>query len=172
MAFNNKHKSKASKISALVERLPFNHHMNASHSLLIKLAPVWLSWAEKNLPISYLSNTQLTSIRSRSDNNNELNITCDNANCATQLKHQKNSLLNTFHTEGFNNIQAIRIHMAMPLNQQNPIQTTKDDLIEIKPQPSEASINLIDSCRKNISSESLSTSLARLSETLIKSRSD
>lgn len=172
MSFKNKYKSNASKISTLVERLPFNHHINASQALLIKLTPIWLIWAEKNLPSSYLSNTQLSHIISHGDNNNELGIACDNANCATQLKHQKDSLLNAFHSEGFNNIKVIRIRMAMPFNNQATIQSSKNDLIEHKIQPSEASIRLIESCRKNISSESLSASLGRLSETLIKSQSD
>jgi len=195
-SFKNKHnsfKSSAQTISALVGRLPLSRQMNATQAMLVKLTPAWLSWAKNNLPPEYLNSTQLVSINNNGNKPAELSIACANANCATQLKHQQSSLLNAFHAEGFSNIQQLKIRLALPNNTTLNNNTTprntatnnaptnnqsikhnsgRSEQSKQRHLPSRTSITLIESCRKGVSNEHLSTSLARLSETLKKSRPD
>jgi len=187
MSFKNNRdshiKNSALSISALISRLPLSQQMNESQASIVKLTPAWLAWAEKNLSPSYTNSVQLISVRnSNKGQNSELCIASENANCATQIKHQQNSLLTALHAEGFKNIQKLCIRLAMPTE---PVEScikqdstasshsaNNADFITQKYAPSKDSITLIESCQKRVTNEHLSTSLARLSETLKKTLSD
>lgn len=157
---------------ALIERLPFSRQMNATQALLVKLTPSWLAWTNIHLPASYLNTTRLIAVT-----NNELSISCENANCATQIKHQQHSLLDYLHAKGHNNIEHIRIRLAMPKLPDDQRQHAKQNHLAVpnnslqSNKPSDTSIKAIQSCQKRVNNEQLASSLARLSETLIKLRS-
>lgn len=157
----------------IIRRLPLHQKLSASQATLVKLSPVWISWAEQNLP-NAIEDSKLNAFE-----NGKLVIACRNAITASQNKHMQQNLLCHLHEEGFEHIQQIVFRVTPGMN--NP-QTEYGSQLNFNKLPSdqsetghpvtsrsivsESSIKAIDDCKNSVSDVNLANSLARLSKTL------
>lgn len=167
-------KSQNQTAADFIRRLPLHRQLDASQAMIIKLSPVWLSWAQYALNPDATKDCQLNALQ-----NGKLSLYCNNATLASQVKHQKQTLLNHFHEHGFNDVQEIVVRLRPPsqtTTEDNPNQNTDQlDANDSKNQftdVSDDSLKAIESCRKMIDNDELSSALTRLSKTLKSSRTD
>ncbi|MFT5571709.1 MAG: hypothetical protein ACI9FR_000628 [Cryomorphaceae bacterium] len=175
------------QLSSIVRRLPLHRQFNESQTALIKILPVWQKWA-----IDHLANEFQKSTKPSNYQATVLTITCEHAICASQVKHQRTTLLAFFHDAGLSNITQIDIRVVHPtqspddnldqhidpsLNSSSIKESKKtydrhclkdDTRVEDKePSPvSHASIKSIENCHKRIPNEKLAESLSKLIATL------
>ena len=135
--------------------------------------------------MEFQNNTELSNFQTT-----VLTISCKHAICASQLKHQRTSLLKFFHSSGLSNISQINIRVVHPTQgseanqRKNPSSNShsineskqsynsqslaNDTRAEYKePAPlSHNSIKSIENCYKRIPNEKLAESLSNLVATL------
>jgi len=152
----------------IINRLPLQQQLNSSQAIIIKLSPIWHSWAvesvAKNLiSVNCLNSTQLTSLQ-----NGKLVLTCSNSAHASLIKHQQNSLLTFFHQQGFKEINKIVVRIDNHAKQINDHQVTQTNNLDDKPtvQVSNNSLEAIYSCQKTVGNDLLANSLKKLANTL------
>ncbi|MFT7525809.1 MAG: hypothetical protein ACI9LY_000949 [Arenicella sp.] len=162
-------KSQNQTAADFVRRLPLHRQLDASQAMIIKLSPTWLSWTQTALTIDAAKSCQLNALQ-----NGKLSLFCNNATLASQIKHQKQTLLSYFHKHGFNDVQEIVVRLRPPSyttddgdTSRNNYPLTENQFIDA----SDDSLKAIDSCGKMVNNDELSSALTRLSETLKSSRS-
>ncbi len=162
-------KSQNQTAADFVRRLPLHRQLDASQAMIIKLSPAWLSWTQTALSIDAAKNCQLNALQ-----NGKLSLFCNNATLASQIKHQKQTLLSHFHKHGFNDVQEIAVRLRPPSYTTNEGDTNRNSYPLTENQfidASDDSLKAIDSCRHMVNNDELSSALTRLSETLKLSRS-
>ena len=157
----------AKTASALLERLPITQQFTASRRLLLQLLPVWQDWclsAGKRHKQSF-NCCQLTAFEK-----GVLSISAENANIATLIKHQADSLLTTLHKKGFNEIRTIRVHVQLrkqTVPHNSPLNSSVKAIYKIhREKPSETAVSALKSAAQNMDDPTLSASLERLAQTL------
>lgn len=152
-------KSQNQTAADFIRRLPLHRQLDASQSMIIKLSPTWTSWAELSLSSDAMKHCQLNALQ-----NGKLSLNCDNTTLASQIKHQKQRLLDHFHAQGFNEVQEIVIRMRPP----NPTSLDQDKSDQKSPyiEASDSSLKAIENCSDMTNNEELSGALKRLSQVL------
>ena len=163
MKKHNKHHHTRISLSNIIKRLPLHHQLNTSQNALIDLTPIWQQWSETNLTPNLLSLINLNSFR-----DGVLVIACSNPTAASQVKHMQISLLTAFHAAGLRNVERIKVQIVHTQStngkpSSNPSST--NHVTNYQPLEEEALSN-IKNCMTTIKNERLSSSLARLAETL------
>lgn len=158
-------------LANILQRLPLHRQFSDSQSSLLKLSPVWQAWANAHLAKESIREVQLSNYQS-----GVLSLACNNATCASQLKHLQTSLLAFLKRSGFNEAKKISIRMIHPTHvlpsspaSRRAIPTgalVNDQAAHTKASP--PSIKSIEECKKTISNERLAESLTKLAETLKK----
>lgn len=170
-------------LASIVQRLPFHQRLNKSQSLILKIAPIWYDWCEQQRNakgakhFSAASDTNLTSF-----DQGTLTLACLNTSTATFLKHNRLELLTAFQKAGFNEVESIRIRMAINrvnnpnvgnINSQNSEellikQNNFSPLKRHRNKPSDSSIKSIEAVQSRSKNEHLANALQRLANTLKK----
>ncbi|GHA05928.1 hypothetical protein GCM10008090_14460 [Arenicella chitinivorans] len=162
----------AQNLANIVHRLPFHQQLSASQSLLLKLTPVWHDWCEQQRKqrgkqqFSATNDAQLSHIEQE-----RLTISCRNQHSATMLNHLKVSLLTAIHHAGFQQIQQIKIRMALQTHtgaQHSSEAMTRLPLKEFvnRKKPPVASIQSVEAVQHRVKHEPLAKALERLAQTL------
>jgi len=168
------------KAANLISRLPLHKQLSDSQAALVKLAPVWQSWArhaisDSNLSAECFQNTELSSLR-----DGKLVINCSNAIYASQIKHQQQSLLDAIIKEGITTVEKINIQLNNQLNYQP--ETLSQQRLKLKQSNNqhavdstiihapltENSLNALENCQKLVNNDQLADSLRKLAKTLKK----
>jgi len=87
-----RHNHQRIHVKNIVQRLPLHHQLNASKTALIEFSSVWQDWCNDHLASDFVQSNNLSNFK-----NGVLVIKCDKQIVASQLKHQKISLLEHFH---------------------------------------------------------------------------
>ena len=167
-------KSQNQTAADFIRRLSLHRQLDESQAMIIKLSPVWLSWAQHALTSQATKNCQLNALQ-----NGKLSLNCNNATLASQIKHQKQTLLNHFHEHGFKDVQEIIVRLRPPSQStgegNSNLNTNQADAIDLNNHFTEASddsLKAIESFTKMVNSDELSDALVRLSKTLKAARTD
>lgn len=156
-------------LANILQRLPLHRQLSDSQSKLLKISPAWQTWANANLAKESISEVSLTNYQS-----GVLSLACNNATCASQLKHLQTSLLASLKQSGFDDAEKISIRVTHPTHDlqfsnpdQRAIPVSEDENDQFAhAKPSAPSIKSIEDCKKAISNERLAESLTKLAETL------
>lgn len=157
-----------------IRRLPLHRQLDASQAMIIKLAPAWLSWAQQSLAADATKNCHLNALQ-----NGKLSLFCNTATLASQLTHQKQTLLDHFHAHGFKDVQEIVVRLRPPSQtasernaNQNISQLLASDSKNQFTDVSDDSLKAIESITEIVNNEELSSALTKLSQTLKSARTD
>ena len=164
-------------VANILIRLPFLRKLNETQNQLLRVTPVWQQWCTDQ------SNSIIADFASPASlEGGVLTLSCKQSSTATILKHQQSSLLKALNSQGFENVQSIRVQMSLnqPLSESNKDRGEtmgSDSATQEKNQnasetswvkPSAASLKSIEVAYSRIENEQLAASLKRLAETLKK----
>jgi hypothetical protein len=150
----------------ILNRLPFLNQLKEAKNSLLKISPIWQKWCDSQLNTSSLT----SSPDLKSFHEGELTISCETPIIASLIKHQQNSLLQTFHAAGLNNIQRIKTQVQLDYRQNDDQQSSlhstaaRHDTLEGTDSSTEQQLT-IDKTRKKPNSDALKSIKATQSHT-------
>jgi len=149
----------------IINNLPIKYHLSESQNALINFSTTWNKWIQNNLSSDVQKLVALNSFR-----NGILTVCCINATAASQLKHLRVTLINTFNDAGHHEILDIKFEIEKKTAASKADFSTGSKSQHYKEEPrqtlSNEALDTLKHCEKGVKDEKLSASLKKLYDTL------